>query len=188
MRELAGRTLGPRWFVARHDGEALVLQKHTSGEWRRAVASVLVGVGCVAGATGLFVITPDALALVFWPLAVGLVVVGALAALGAVRAALHALRGVTLEFAARTVRGRLVPRGLGFELGPAHSFSAEQVEAVLLHRVSHPPLTLSLLEVALRSGRRLQGPEVAFPPSEADPLEPVARAAAALLSRPLRVD
>ncbi len=188
MRELAGRALGPRWFVARHDAEALVLQQHTAGQWRRAIASLLVALGCVAGATGLFVITPPSLTLVFWPLAVGLVVVGALAGLGALRSALHGWRGVTLEFASRSVRGHLVPRGLGFELGPARAFAAERVEAVLLHRVAHPPLTLSLLEVAVEGGRRLQGPEVAFPPSEADPLEPIARAAAALLSRPLKVD
>ncbi len=182
------RSVGPRWRITRDDGATLELTRSTSTEWRRAVASALVGLGCEAGAAGLFVVTPDTLTLVFWPLAAGLVLVGVLAFLGAVRSVRHAAYGLTLVFEARGVRGVPLPRGLGLELGSTVTASTGEVARLRLHRAPHPPLTLSLLEVELRDGRRLQGPEVAWPASEADPLESVARTAAKVADLILIID
>jgi hypothetical protein len=182
------RSVGPRWRITRDDGATLELTRLTSTEWRRAVGSLLVALGCEAGAAGLFAVTPDTLALVFWPLAVGLVLVGGLALVGALRSVLHATHGMTLVFSAEGVRGVPLPRGLGLELGAPVSVAKGEVVKLRLHRAPHPPLTLSLLEVELRDGRRLQGPEVAWPASESDPLESVARTAAKVADLTLIID
>jgi hypothetical protein len=182
------RSVGPRWRITRDEAATLELTRLTSSEWRRSVGALLVGLGCWAGAAGLFAVTPDTLVLVFWPLAIGLLGVGVLAFVGALRSVLQATRGMSLVFSADGVRGVPLPRGLGLELGAMVTAPKAEVAKVRLHRAAHPPLTLSLLEVELRDGRRLQGPEVAWPASERDPLEPVARAAAKVLDLTLIID
>ena len=68
-------------------------------------------------------------------------------------------------------------------LGPQRR-PAEEIKQVSVRLFAHPPLSLAMLEVELRDGTRLAGPELAFPRGEAHPLDRVGRAAAALEGTP----
>jgi len=189
VRPLSYPALGPEWRVTRWEQTAIVVEK-ISSELRRAFARALVALGALAAALFLLTLTRDErLVLVTWPVAMLLLVVSALAVPAIIRNLFQARRGVRLSFTPAEARGPLVPLGLFYDLKGLDVVCAPaEVTEVLLRRVSHPPLILSLFEVVLADGRRLQGPEVAHAPGAADPLEALALAAGEVLSRPVRLE
>jgi hypothetical protein len=189
VKPLANPALGPEWRVTRWEQAGIVVEK-ISSELRRAFARVLVALGALAAALFLLTLTRDErLVLVTWPVAILLLLVSALAVPAIIRNLFQARRGVRLSFTRAEVRGPLVPRGLFYDLQGLDAVCAPaEVTEVLLRRVPHPPLILSLFEVVLADGRRLQGPEVAHAPGAVDPLEALALAAGEVLSRPVRLE
>jgi hypothetical protein len=180
-----GQALGPEWRVITTDGGRLVLERDRAVDLRRAARLAVVLLGSGVAAVAIVPYTPKGLELATWPVSALLGVVALLALASAIRSLVLGLRGVRLDFSAAGVSGTLVSRGIFHDVrGLAATCAPAGVEAVQLRRVAHGALRVSMLEVALADGRALQGPEVATPPSSADPLEPVASAAARLLGRP----
>jgi hypothetical protein len=173
-----GQPLGPEWTVeAFAPGERVVLRKDTSGDWGRARSAAIVGLGSLATAVALAAATPEGLALVTWPVAGLLAVVALMALPAAVRSGRRGRLGVTLEATREGVAGWPVPKGALHDVraGPRRA-SAADVSAVTVRQAPHPPLVLWMLELTLRDGVTLAGPEVATPEGQPSPLEPAADA------------
>lgn len=142
--------------------------------------------GSLVAAVALALATPPGLEIATWPVAVLLGVVALLAATSTFRSARLASHGQRLEVTPAAATGTLVQRGLWHGLFNLWAtVEVNLVESVEVQRVAHTGLTLSLLEVRLKDGRALAGPEVAWAPGSADPLEPVAAAMAAIIGRNL---
>lgn len=185
---LAGKELGPEWRVAAHvPGERLVLEKDPAAAMKRARGATVVSVGSLAVALALVAMTPESLALVSWPVAALFFIVAALGVPTTVKALRQRFQGVRLEVKAKAVTGWPVATGVVDDVrARAITLSAADVEAVSLKLASHPPLTLAMLEVISRDGRRLLGPEVATEAGAPSPLVPVAETLAALMGVPLK--
>lgn len=185
MPERAGRALGPAWRVVTDEPSALVLEKTRSVDLRRAGTLLVVLAGAALSAVAIVSLTPVGLEVATWPVAVLLVVVALLGLASAVRSLVLGLRGVQLAFSRAGVVGTVCSQGLWHDIrGLRVQQAPALIAAIELRHVAHAAMTLSLLEVRLTDGRLLQGPEVSVAPGSADPLEPIARAAAALVSRP----
>lgn len=186
MRERAGRALGPDWRVVIDEPAALVLEKSRGADLRRAGKLLVVLVGAALSAVALISVTPSGLEVATWPVAVLLALVAALGLASTARSLLLGLRGVQLAFGPAGVEGTVCSRGLWHDLrGLRVRGEPALIAAIELRHVAHAGMTLCLLEVRLSDGRTLQGPEVAVAPGSPDPLEPIARAAAVLVARPL---
>ncbi len=177
MRErLQGRALGPEWSVASHTDEELVLEQR-SGGWRKAGGSLVVTSGSLISSLALAFSTPQSAHLIIWPVSALLLLVALLGLPASVRNVQRARLGVRLRFTKDFVEGWPV----AFSFSPRRSPTA-QIASVAVQVFAHPPLSLALLEVILRDGTRLSGPEVAVPVGEAHPLAPVTEAIRALIS------
>ena len=172
---LQGRALGPAWRVVSHTDDELVLEQR-AGVWRKA-GSLVVSAGSLILGLALGLSTPQSARLIIWPVS-GLLLIVALFALPAsLRNLQRARLGVQLRFTKNWVEGW--PVALTFF--PRRS-AASEVARVSVQVFEHPPLSLALLEVVLRDGTRLAGPEVAVPSGEKHPLSAVTAAIDALLS------
>ena len=177
MRErLQGRALGPEWSVATHTAEELVLEQRAGG-WRKAGGSLVVTGGSLILSLALAFSTPESARLIVWPVSALLLLVAVLGLPASLRNLQRARLGVRLRFTKDFVEGWPV----------AFSFSARrsptaQIASVEVQVFAHPPLSLVLLEVLLRDGTRLCGPELAVNIGEAHPLMPVTEAIRALIS------
>lgn len=169
---LQGRALGPDWRVALHTEGELVLEQHRTGGWRRAGGALVVSGGSFILALALALATPQSARLITWPFSALLLGVALLGLPASVRNLRRARLGVRLRFTHDAVEGW--PVALSFS--PRRS-PAAQVAQIAVQVFEHPPLSLALLEVVLRDGTRLAGPEVAVPRGEKHPLDPVAQAA-----------
>lgn len=178
-----GQALGPEWRVeAWAPGERLTLRRLPGPDAARARGAAVMGAGSLVAAAALAGATPDGFALVTWPVAVLLVGVAVLSVPATLRSARRARLGVTLAASRAEVSGWPVPQGLLHELRASPgAWPASSVEAVEVRTAEHPPLVLSMLEVRLRDGTRVGGPEVSVPVGAAPPLDEVARALRALL-------
>lgn len=177
MREvLQGRALGPDWRVASHTAEELVLEQKAGG-WRKAGGSLVVSVGSLTLGLALAFSTPQSAQLIIWPVSGLLLLVALLGLPASLRNLQRARLGVRLRFTREGVEGWPV----AFSFAPRKSPAAD-VERVAVQVFEHPPLSLALLEVLLRDGTRLSGPEVAVPSGDDHPLEPVTRAIDELIS------
>ncbi len=177
MREvLQGRSLGPDWRVSSHTNEELVLEQKAGG-WRKAGGSLVVSLGSLTLGLALAFSTPPSAQLIVWPVSGLLLVVALLGLPASVRNLQRARLGVRLRFTRAEVEGWPVAFSFVPRKSPAHA-----VERVAVQVFEHPPLSLALLEVVLRDGTRLSGPEVAVPSGEKHPLEPVTRAIKELIS------
>ena len=174
MRE--GLALGPEWRVARHTGEELVLEQHASG-WKQAIASLVVSGGACALGLALGLATPVDARLIIWPVSAMLLGVALLGLPASVRKFQRARLGVQLRFTKDFVEGWPI----GFSFSPRRSQAAD-VTRVAVQVFAHPPLSLALLEVTLRDGTRLSGPEVAVSAGEAHPLDQVLAAVRVFIS------
>lgn len=173
---LQGRALGPSWRVASHTQDELVLEQTTS-EWRRAGGSLVVTLGCLALGLTLAFSTPESAQLIIWPVSGLLLLVAVLGLPASLRNLQRARNGVRLRFTRDSVEGWPV----------SMSFAARRAEVSEIARVAvqvfeHPPLSLAILEVELKDGTRLAGPEVAVPGGEKHPLLPVKAAIDGLIS------
>lgn len=173
---LAGRALGPEWRVLAHDAEQLVLERHATGEGRRAAGTLVVALASLAMGLALALATPEALRLVTWPVSGLLLLVAGLGVPAALRRLQRARRGVRLAIDGAGAVGWPV----SFALAPRR-LRASEVAEVAVRRFAHPPLTLVLLEVVARDGARLEGPELAVPEGAPHPLDDVAAAARRLI-------
>ena len=177
MREvLQGRALGPDWRVTVHTEGELVLEQRAGG-WRKAGGSLVVSMGALTLGLALAFSTPESAQLIIWPVSGLLLIVALLGLPASLRNLQRARLGVRLRFTREGVEGWPV----AFSFAPRKSPAAE-VECVRVQVFEHPPLSLALLEVLLRDGTRLSGPEVAVPTGEKHPLEPVTRAIDELIS------
>lgn len=174
---LAGRALGPDWRVASHTGEELVLEQHRAGGWRRAGGSLVVSLGALAAALGLGLATPASARLIIWPVSALLLVVALLGLPASLRNVQRARLGVRLRFTRDSVEGWPV----AFSVTPRRS-PVTEITRVSVQVFAHPPLSLALLEVVLRDGTRLAGPEVAVPAGDPHPLTPIEEGIRALIS------
>ena len=183
-----GLALGPDWTVdAYAPGARLVLKKDAAGDRARARGAATVGVGALVTAAALVSATPSGLALVTWPVAALLGVVAVLAVPAAVRSVRRARSGVTLEATTAGVAGWPVAVGALHDLRAARrQVAAADVAEVSVRQAAHPPLTLWMLEVRLRDGSALAGPEVATPDGAPPPLDAAADALREILDRPTR--
>lgn len=173
---LQGRALGPHWRVAVHSADELVLEQHQGGGWRRAGGSLVVSGGSLTLALALALATPESARLITWPVSALLALVAVLGLPASLRNLQRARLGVRLRFTRDAVEGWPV----ALSLTPRRSL-ATAVARVSVQVFEHPPLSLALLEVVLRDGTRLAGPEVAVHAGDQHPLQPVAEAARALL-------
>ncbi len=180
---LRPRALGPRWRLERDDEQGLVLRASTSGEARRLAGLLVVGLASAVSAWALVEATPGELELVTWPPAALLGVVAVLSLPAAVRAGRRLASGVDLALTRAGLRGTPVAGGL-LGAGPVTVPLAE-VRGLELKRRDDGPLQLCSLEVELAGGRRLEGPLVAVPAGEPDPLAPVAARLAERLGLPV---
>jgi hypothetical protein len=173
---LQGRALGPSWRVATHTKDELVLEQTTS-EWRRAGGSLVVSLGSLALGLAIGLATPEDARLIVWPVSALLLVVALLGLPASLRNVQRARLGVKLRFTRESVEGW--PVSMSFT--PRKRPTAE-VAKVSVQVFEHPPLSLALLEVVLKDGTRLAGPEVAVPTGERHPLGPLSAAIEALIS------
>jgi len=180
---LRPRALGPRWRLDRDDAQGLALSASTRGETRRLVGLVLVGLASAISAAMLVRATPGQLELVTWPPAALLGLVAVLSVPAAVRAGRRRVLGVGLVLSPSGLSGTPVEGGL-LGAGPV-TVPLDQVRRVLLRRREDGPLRLSSLEVELTPGGHLEGPLLAVPTGEDDPLAPVAARLAERLGKPL---
>jgi hypothetical protein len=173
---LQGRTLGPHWRVTSHTNDELVLEQ-SANEWRRAGGSLVVSFGSLAVGLTLALATPESARLIIWPVSGLLLVVAALGLPASLRNLQRARRGVRLHFTRAWVEGWPVKLTLS-----ARRVPVAEVARVSVQVFEHPPLSLAMLEVVLRDGTRLAGPEVAVPTGEKHPLLPLSAAIDALIS------
>jgi hypothetical protein len=110
-------------------------------------------------------------------------VVALLSLPAAVRTGRRLASGVRLVLSPDGLLGTPVAGGL-LGAGPV-TVPLAGVRAVRLLRRDDGPLQLCSLEVELATGGRLEGPLLAVPAGEADPLAPVAARLAERLGRPL---
>lgn len=177
MREsLQGRSLGPDWKVSSHTADELVLEQRPGG-WRKAGGSLVVSGGSLTLGLALAFSTPPDARLIIWPVSALLLIVALLGLPASLRNLQRARLGVRLRFTHAWVEGWPI----AFSLGPRRSTVAE-VARVSVQLFEHPPLTLALLEVVLRDGTRLSGPELAVPTGERHPLAAVCEAVGELIS------
>lgn len=178
-----GQALGPEWRVqAFTPGERLVLRKDTTSDRSRARSTGIIALGSLACAVALAAATPEGLGLVTWPVTGLLVVVTLMAVPAAVRSARRAWLGVALDATRDGVTAWPVPRGALHELrARPRRCATSDVAAVEVRTAPHPPLVLSMLEVRLKDGTLLAGPEVAVAEGAAPPLDATADALRALL-------
>lgn len=169
MRE--GLPLGPDWRVARHTRDELVLEQRRPG-WKKAIASLVVSAGAFLLGLALALATPASAGLIIWPVSALLSLVALLGLPATLRNLQRARLGVRLRFTRDLVEGW--PSGF-FSFAPRRSPVAD-VASVAAPVFSHPPLSLALLEVTLRDGTRLSGPEVAVGAGEPHPLDQVVAA------------
>lgn len=173
---LQGRALGPSWRVATHTKDELVLEQSVN-EWRRAGGSLVVSSGSLALGLALAFSTPESARLIIWPVSGLLLLVALIGLPASVRNVQRARNGVRLRFTREGVEGWPV----SMTFAPRRCPSSE-VARVWVQVFEHPPLSLALLEVVLKDGTRLAGPEVAVPTGEKHPLGPVASAIEGLIS------
>ena len=173
---LQGRALGPHWRVSSHTKDELVLEQSTN-EWRRAGGSLVVSVGALAVGLTLALSTPESARLIFWPVSGLLLVVAALGLPASLRNLQRARGGVRLHFTRDWVEGWPVKMTLAPRRAPLAEVARGSVQVF-----EHPPLSLAMLEVLLKDGTRLAGPEVAVPAGEKHPLLPLSAAIDALIS------
>ena len=177
MRErLQGRALGPDWSVASHSAEELVLEQRAGG-WRKAGGSLVVCGGSLVLGFAMAFSTPQSARLIVWPVSALLLIVAVFGLRASLRNVQRARLGVRLRFTRDFVEGWPV----AFSFFPRR-VPAAQIASVSVQVFAHPPLSLALLEVILRDGTRLSGPEVAVPAGEPHPLTPVTEAIRALIS------
>lgn len=174
MRE--GLPLGPKWRVARHTPDELVLEQRLPG-WKKAIASLVVSGGALLLGLALALETPQSARLIIWPVSALLVIVALLGLPATLRNLQRARLGVRLRFTRELVEGWPI----GFSFAPRRSAVAD-VARVAVQVFSHPPLSLALLEVTLRDGTRLSGPEVATSAGEPHPLDQVIAAIRSFIS------
>jgi hypothetical protein len=173
---LQGRALGPHWRVVSHTDHELVLEQRAS-EWRKAGGSLVVCLGSLVLGLALGFATPETARLIIWPVSALLLLVALLGLPATLRNLQRARLGVRLRFTREFVEGWPV----ALSLKPRRSPSSE-VASVKVQVFEHPPLSLALLEVVLRDGTRLAGPEVAVPAGEKHPLGAVSAGINALIS------
>lgn len=175
MTELRpGQALGPEWRVTTSTTEELLLTREAPG-WRKVGGALVVSLGTSSlGLALAFATEPDA-RMITWPVSGLLFLVALVGLLATARNFQRARIGVRLRFTRDAVEGWPV----SFALGPRRRPAAD-IARITVQLFPHPPLSLALLEVVLRDGSRLSGPELAFPRGEAHPLEQVAQAAAQL--------
>lgn len=173
---LQGRSLGPEWRVATHTADELVLEQHGAPGLRRVGGALVVVLGTGALAVALAVATPAEARLIGWPVAALLLAVSVLGLTAAVRNLQRARLGVRLRVTAREVEGWPV----AFAWRPRRVPVAE-VAQVSVKVYAHPPLKLAMLELILKDGTLLSGPEVAVQTGDSHPLDPVAAAASVLI-------
>lgn len=174
MRE--GLPLGPEWRVARHTADEVVLEQRLPG-WKKAVASLIVSGGALSLGLALALATPESARLIVWPVSALLLLVALLGLPATLRNLQRARLGVRLRFTRELVEGWPV----GFSFAPRQCPVAD-VTRVAVQVFSHPPLSLALLEVTLRDGTRISGPEVAVSAGEPHPLDQVIAAIRPLIS------
>ncbi len=165
MRE--GTPLGPEWSVARHTPDELVLEQRAPG-WKKVVGSLVVSLGTFAAGLALALATQESARLIIWPLSALLLLVSVLGLPASLRNLQRARLGVRLRFTRELVEGW----PLGFAFSPRRSPLSEVTRATV-QVFPHPPLSLALLEVTLRDGTRLSGPEVAVSAGQPHPLDQV---------------
>jgi hypothetical protein len=173
---LQGRALGPDWRVALHTSDELVLEQHRRGGWRRAGGALIVSLGSLILALALAFATPESARLITWPVSALLLIVAVLGLPAALRNLRRARLGVHLRFTRTAVEGWPVTLSVSPRRAPV-----SEVASVAVQVFDHPPLSLALLEVVLRDGTRLAGPELAVHAGDPHPLGPVALAARALI-------
>lgn len=173
---LQGRALGPNWRVTSHTKDELVLEQSTS-EWRRAGGALVVCAGSLVLGLALALATPESARLISWPVSALLFLVALVALPASLRNLQRARKGVRLRFTPEWVEGWPV----SMTFAPRRS-AASQVARVSVQVFEHPPLSLAILEVVLKDGTRLAGPEVAVPSGEKHPLGPLIAAIEALIS------
>lgn len=173
---LQGRELGPDWRVAVHTKDELLLEQRGGGGLRRVGGALVVSFGSLTLAAALALATPVDARLISWPVSALLLVVAALGLPAAVRNFQRARLGVRLRFTRDTVQGWPV----AFAWRPRTAPLAD-VAQVSVKLFAHPPLKLAMLEVLLRDGTLLSGPEVAVQTGDAHPLDAVAAAASAMI-------
>ena len=176
-RLLVGRALGPDWRVSVHTADELVLEQHSGGGWRRAGGSLVVALGSLGVALALALATPESARLITWPVSALFLIVSLVAFPASLRNLQRARLGVRLRFTRQLVEGWPV----SFAFSP-RSAPAAQIARVQVLVFEHPPLSLALLEVVLRDGTRLAGPELAYERPDEHPLGPVAAAIQSLIS------
>ena len=173
---LQGRALGPDWRVALHTPDELVLEQHRGGGWRRAGGALVVSLGSLILALALAFATPESAQLISWPVSGLLLIVALLGLPASLRNVQRARLGVRLRFTRSAVEGWPVTLSIS-----PRSAAGSEVARVAVQVFAHPPLSLALLEVVLRDGTRLAGPELAVHAGDPHPLEPVAQVARALI-------
>jgi len=173
---LQGRALGPDWRVALHSADELVLEQHRGGGWRRAGGALVVSLGSLILALALAFATPESARLITWPVSALLLIVALLGLPASLRNVQRARLGVRLRFTRTTVEGWPVTLSVTPRRAPV-----SEVATVTVQVFEHPPLSLALLEVVLRDGTRLSGPELAVNTGEKHPLDPIAQVARALI-------
>ncbi len=173
---LAGRPLGPDWRVALHSPVELVLEQQATGAARRVGGALVVSLGSLAVALVLALATPAEARLITWPVSGLLLAVSGLGLLATLRHFQRARLGVRLRITRTEVTGW--PATMAFR---PRTVPVSEVAHLTVQVFPHPPLSLALLEVVLRDGTRLLGPEVAVATGEKHPLEPVEAAARHLL-------
>lgn len=174
MRE--GSPLGPEWRVARHTKDELVLEQRAPG-WKKVIASLVVSGGTGALGLALALATQESARLIVWPVSALLLVVALLGLPASLRNLQRARLGVRLRFTRELVEGWPI----GFSFAPRRSPLTEVTRAAV-QVFPHPPLSLALLEVTLRDGTRLSGPEVAVSAGQPHPLDQVLASIQALMS------
>lgn len=173
---LQGRALGPDWRVAVHTKDELSLEQTSGGGLRRVGGALVVSLGALALAAALALATPTDARLISWPVSALLVVVAALGLPAAVRNFQRTRLGVRLRFTKDTVEGWPV----AFAWRP-RTVPLSDVAQVSVKVYAHPPLKLAMLEVILRDGTLLSGPEVAVQSGDAHPLDPLAVIASTMI-------
>lgn len=173
---LQGRALGPSWRVTSHTHDELVLE-HSGNEWRRAGGSLVVSFGSLALGLALALATPQSARLIIWPVSALLLLVALIGLPASLRNVQRARQGVRLRFTREWVEGWPVSMTFAPRRSPA-----SEVARVGVAVFEHPPLSLAILEVVLKDGTRLAGPEVAVPSGERHPLGPLTAAIEGLIS------
>jgi uncharacterized protein (DUF58 family) len=173
---LQGRALGPLWRVTSHTSDELVLEQ-SGNEWRRAGGSLVVSFGSLGLGLALALATPMSARLIIWPVSALLFVVALLGLPASLRNVQRARHGVRLRFTREGVEGWPVSMTFTPRRSPA-----SEVARVSVQVFEHPPLSLAILEVVLKDGTRLAGPEVAVPSGEKHPLGPLTAAIEGLIS------